>query len=180
MKRLFFLVLAAALSAISMAQDIQTSDDGLTVTYTKRTETSLLPQTIRNGNTYIVGNQVMNRYAYGAYLAQSCPQAAAQFNSGMNLSHAGWGLFAGGLALNTIAVSMGFAHPVKDQVLPYHHAMTAMYWTGNVLLTASIPVLIVGYCRQHNAANTYNTLTRPQPYVSMNISGNGLGLAYNF
>lgn len=157
---MLFWVLTIALSLSAMAQE--------------------MPLTVRNGNTYVVGNQVMNRYAYGTYLNEKCPQAAVQFNSGMNLSRVGWGLFAGGLALNTVAVSMGLAHPVKDEVLPYHHAMDAMYYTGNAMLTASIPVLIVGYVKQHNAANTYNSLAGSQAYVSLNMSGNGFGIAYNF
>lgn len=178
MKRVFFAVLMIALSTIIMAQNFETSEDGLSVTYTKQTND--LPMTYRSGNTYVVGNQVMNRYQYGAYLCQNCPQAYAKFNLGMNLSHAGWGLFAGGCALNTTAFIMGMCHPVKDAVLPYLHAMNALYWTGDILLTASIPVLIVGYCKQHNAANMYNSLRNSQQYVSLNMGSNGLGIAYHF
>lgn len=62
MKRVIFAVLMIALSTIVMAQNFETSEDGLSVTYTKQTND--LPMTYRSGNTYVVGNQVMNRYQY--------------------------------------------------------------------------------------------------------------------
>lgn len=159
MKRLFILLFTAALSLTAFAQ------------------TSLQP-TVRSGNTYTVGDLKMNRYEYNAYLNQNCPQAYADFNKGMKLSNAGWGLFAGGLALDVASITMAFCHPVKDEKLPYHYAMDAMFITGNTMLAGSLPLLIVGYVKQHNAANTYNSLT--QQYVTLNLSNNGLGLAYHF
>lgn len=55
---------------------------------------------------------------------------------------------------------------------------------GTALELASIPTLCVGYAKMHNSVDTFNAACysrmKTKAYWSVNASGNGIGLAYNF
>ena len=177
MKKIVILTLALVGSLCAYAQDFQLSEDGLTGVYTiKQTAEPIY----RAGNTYIMGNQTMDKFQYAGYLKNTCPAAYAKFHSGYTLSSIGWGCFAGGLALEvasniTRIVQLSYGTN-PSQYYPWYATVD---WLGHTLTTASIPLLIIGYCKQHNSVGIYNNAIG-QPYVTLNATEGGIGIAYHF
>lgn len=152
----------------------------------------------RSGDKYFADNQQMNKKAFAAYMQENAEaNLANQFKSGLTVANAGWGLFGGGLGVETIGFvtmaatgALGAAKDSKgastDQVAKTvtgaAAAGIAMYITGALASTAGIVCLAVGYSRMHNSADifcaTHNQ--KPQAYLSVKADQNGLGLALNF
>jgi hypothetical protein len=59
-----------------------------------------------------------------------------------------------------------------------------LYAIGGLFLTIGIPLKIIGVSTKNKALNTYHILnypsTQPASNLQLNLSGNGLGLAYKF
>jgi len=180
------ILLAATCMLVSIlaanAQTYQTSDDGLSVTYTRTADgqSDALQPIYRSGNTYILGNSAMNKYQYAGYLRNTCPAAYAKFNTGYALSSAGWGLLAGGIGMQIGASVMYHLNGYHGDSY-YHHIARGLEYTGHTCVSVSIPLLIVGYCKQHNSVGVYNSsIGDPVPYFSLNATDGGIGIAYNF
>ena len=182
----FMCTIALILSAQHVAaQEIKMSDDGLTCTYTKADPNAASAVTVatnepiyRAGNTYILGKQTMDKYQYAAYLRNTCPAAYAKFHSGYTLSSVGWGLLAGGLALELSSAIMWWYRP-NSYYGHYAELNNFVGCLGHTLTVASVPLLIIGYCKQHNSVGVYNSAIG-QPYFSLNASQDGVGIAYHF
>ncbi len=151
---------------------------------------------IRSGNTYIVDGQAMNKKAFDGFLKNTNATAYNKFNNGYKLSKAGWGLFGGGLGLETVAFIMAAATPavamkaadnasdeavVKTSV-GYTTGMALAYIAGAAATTAGIVCLGVGYGRMHNAADVYNVDCQKKPVAELQLTaGRGtIGLACKF
>ena len=182
----FMCTIALMLSAqFAAAQEIKMSDDGLTCTYTKADPNAASAVTVatnepvyRAGNTYILGKQTMDKYQYAAYLRNTCPAAYAKFHTGYTLSSVGWGLLAGGLALELSSAIMWWYSP-NSYYGHYAAVNNFVGGLGHTLTVASVPLLIIGYCKQHNSVGVYNS-SIGQPYFSLNASQDGVGIAYHF
>ena len=182
----FMCTIALILSAQHVAaQEIKMSDDGLTCTYTKADPNAASAVTVatnepiyRAGNTYILGKQTMDKYQYAAYLRNTCPAAYAKFHTGYTLSSVGWGLLAGGLALELGSAIMWWYSP-NSYYGHYAAVNNFVGGLGHTLTVASVPLLIIGYCKQHNSVGVYNSAIG-QPYFSLNASQDGVGIAYHF
>ena len=182
----FMCTIALILSAqFAAAQEIKMSDDGLTCTYTKADPNAASAVTVatnepiyRAGNTYILGKQTMDKYQYAAYLRNTCPAAYAKFHTGYTLSSVGWGLLAGGLALELSSAVMWWYRP-NSYYGHYAAVNNFVGCLGHTLTVASVPLLIIGYCKQHNSVGVYNS-SIGQPYFSLNASQDGVGIAYHF
>lgn len=182
----FMCTIALMLSAQHVAaQEIKMSDDGLTCTYTKADPNAASAVTVatnepiyRAGNTYILGKQTMDKYQYAAYLRNTCPAAYAKFHTGYTLSSVGWGLLAGGLALELGSAIMWWYRP-NSYYGHYAAVNNFVGGLGHTLTVASVPLLIIGYCKQHNSVGVYNS-SIGQPYFSLNASQDGVGIAYHF
>ena len=182
----FMCTIALMLSAqFAAAQEIKMSDDGLSCTYTKADPNAASAVTVatnepvyRAGNTYILGKQTMDKYQYAAYLRNTCPAAYAKFHTGYTLSSVGWGLLAGGLALELSSAIMWWYSP-NSYYGHYAAVNNFVGGLGHTLTVASVPLLIIGYCKQHNSVGVYNS-SIGQPYFSLNASQDGVGIAFHF
>jgi len=131
----------------------------------------------RYGQTYMLNDQTaMRGDAYGVFLSQRCTAAYQQYMSGRRTATAGWVLFGAGLGLATAGV--GMTTGIFGDC--YTEGFLFMYGAA-ACETAAIPMLIVGYCKQHRSADTYNlAASRPQAYWTVGTTRNGLTLSYNF
>jgi len=81
-----------------------------------------------------------------------------------------------------VAVSIGCATVVNNTGVAA--AGVAFYIIGSCAVTASIVCLGVGYARMHNSADiymaNYNNARKPQAYLQLQTSKDGLGLALKF
>lgn len=163
----------------------------------QETSTPPLQPTVRVGEKYKVGSEVMNARAYRGYLQNTCPSAFSQYDNGYKTAMAGWGLLAGGPVL---AVGIGFpmallggfggsAYPPGEAPSSIRRSSTAMIVVGyssiaigGAAFVASFPCLGVGYSRMHKAAKVYNTSCANQPttYWTFQTTGDGMGLALHF
>ena len=179
---MFMCTIALILSAQHVAaQKFVMSDDSLSCTYIKSDASAdavSYEPVYRAGNTYILGKQTMDKYQYAAYLRNTCPAAYAKFHTGYTLSSVGWGLLAGGLALELSSAVMWWYSP-NSYYGHYAELNNFVGCLGHTLTVASVPLLIIGYCKQHNSVGVYNSAIG-QPYFSLNASQDGVGIAYHF
>lgn len=186
MRKIFLLAALVVGFSTAMAENISCGDDGtsLSYTYTKRPtsytmvkEQSAVGYITRRGNTYILGNQVMKDLEYSAFLRQKCPAAYLQYESGHRTSVAGWSLLGCGAGL--CGLGWMLASGVTGDGL---YSGVYMSYLGSLSMAASVPTLIVGYCRMHSSADTYNVncTHRTVAYWSINMHPDGVGLALNF
>lgn len=153
----------------------------------------------RTGQMYYYGQSVMDQKAYTLFLQQKCPAAYQQFRRGYNTSIAGWVLLSAGVGLtvgSTAAMIVDRYNELKRREEIRKNDPNAFYeshfpFVGMLILgvgvgleIASIPTLCVGYSRMHNSVDVFNANCAAKmtvrPYWSLNASGNGIGLAYNF
>jgi len=155
-------------------------------------------QVSRKGNTYFADGQTMKKKAFAAYMQDKAEaNLAAQFQSGLTVANAGWGLFGAGLGLEMAGFICTGASGVSGMKADEKGATggqvagtvtglaaggLAMILIGSGSVTASIVCLGVGYARMHQSADAYivNQKQKPQAYISVKADGNGLGLALNF
>lgn len=132
----------------------------------------------RSGNTYIYGNQVMNKQGTLEWLKnQNCPVAYEQFSSGLHTANVGWFMLAVGLGVDlagTIVLARN-GNRVAGGVL---------VGVGCALEIACIPTIIVGYSKMHQTVDVYNATcsatAQAKPYWAIQVSNSGLGIAYKF
>jgi len=160
----------------------------------------------RSGNTYMANGQSMDKKAFAVYMQENAEaNLSSQFKSGLTVANAGWGLFGGGLALEigglacTIAGISNTSRTVTDVIdseasdieistsvtknAGVAAAGTALWLLGSATLTSGIVCLAVGYSRMHRSADIFaiqHNQSKPQAYLSLKTSSNGLGLALNF
>ena len=132
----------------------------------------------RSGNTYYFENKEMNKRETMQWLeTQNCPAAYEKFQSGYRTANLGWGFMATGLSLDLLGTIIAFA--AHNQQLGY-----VFMGMGGALEVCCIPTLIVGYCKMHNTVDVYNNTcgrtAQVKPYWALQVSDNGLGIAYKF
>ena len=153
---------------------------------------------VRKGDRYTVnGITYINSTEFRGYLKNTNPDLFAQYNKGYKLGMAGWGLLAYGTAMMPTSFILSLFHHDTPDVDPitgkedYHHEEDARWskgWCSSfaiaaAALAASIPMLGIGYYKMHKSVDVYNvSLQRaaPQTFWSIQLSGNGIGVAYNF
>lgn len=152
---------------------------------------------VRKGDRYTVnGITYINSTEFRGYLKNTNPEVFAQYDQGYRIGMAGWGLLAYGVAMTPTSVIMLFANqPFTDNMSPEKEkriraASNRWFagWLTNLIVAsgafaASIPMLGIGYYKMHKSVDVYNvSLQRaaPQTYWSIQLSGNGIGVAYNF
>lgn len=181
----FMLILAAAIMAVcANAQEVKSTS----VNEAPQGRSMLLE---RAGNTYFYGDKKMNRYQMlDWYAHQNCQAAYEGFRSGFKVANAGWVCFGLGLGLGVagagcvLGSGVTAAQAQSGQPLPpLAYAGVGLSVTGNLLVVASIPCLIVGYVRMHRSVDTFNVdraYNRSQTYWAVQSGANGLGLALHF
>jgi len=174
MRKSYFLMLFAALLALPMSAQIS-----------------------RSGNKYFADGMVMNKTSFAAYMQQNAEAAlASKFKSGLTIANVGWGLFGGGLAINTAgfiticATGVNIdksksASEATSLALGGSATAATLYLIGSSITTAGIVCLGVGYGRMHKTADNYAFISnsnrqRPQAYITLQTSKDGLGLAVKF
>lgn len=184
--RLLFAAIAAIMAVGVMAQEsnIGKDEDPLSYTYTKRPmsytlvkESATSGYITRCGNTYMLGNQAMRGSEYSAFLQQNCRPAYIKYVYGHRTATAGWSLLGCGAGL--CGLGWLLASGVTGDGL---YTGVYMAYVGGLSMTASVPTLIVGYCRMHDSADMYNAscANKTAAYWSVNIHPDGVGLALNF
>ncbi len=196
MKKSLLTLVLLAICAAGFAQVPQEKENVVyQVTVNKNdpsTRTDYQKALTRSGNTYFLGNQVMDKKAYIRFLETNCPAAWQKANSGYKTATAGWcllgigaGLELGGV-IGVIATTGSIINGTTDDGMTAVNstlALAALYYVGTFSIVASIPTIAVGYAKMHNSVDVYNvacTTAQVRPYWSIQTSKNGIGLAYNF
>ena len=154
---------------------------------------------VRHGDRYTVeGMTYINSTEFRGYLKNINPEVFAQYDKGFRIGMAGWGLLAYGTVMMPISAFMFIitrAHPdepVTNQSTTYETydggidpafgIWISSFALASAALCVSIPLLGVGYHKMHKSVDDYNVSHRaaPQTYWSIQVSGNGIGVAYNF
>lgn len=131
---------------------------------------------VRKGDRYTVNSiTYYNSTAFRGYLKNTNPELFAQYNQGYKLGMAGWGLLSFGIVLGATLYPW-----IRTQVLIL--TMPLQGALGGAAMIAGISLLGIGYYKMHKAVDAYNVSLRPAPqtYWSIQVSGNGIGVAYNF
>ena len=131
---------------------------------------------LRYGDRYVVaGVTYNNSTAFRNYLRNTNHEIFSQYNQGYKLGMAGWGLLAYGTVTGLTSVLW-----MRTQVVILTLPLQATI--GGLAMIAGISLLGVGYHKMHHSVRSYNSAHRPSPqtYWSIQLSGNGIGVAYNF
>lgn len=166
---------------------------------TNRGATTAPTPLYRVGEMYCYGETTMDKKAYLLFLQQNCQDAYLQFRQGYNTSIAGWVLLSAGLGLDIGATTAMIVQQSKERKawekrrktdsMAYYDSHFPfipfiLIGVGAALEIASIPTLCVGYSKMHNSVDIFNakcsSKITARPYWSVNASGNGIGLTYNF
>ena len=114
---------------------------------------------------------------------KNCPKAYNYYKSGKTLSYTGWGMLGAG-GVTTIVGAVLFTLPWSPSVENLNIAGESLLIIGSIITGVSIPLLCVGYNRQHNAYKQYNKycLEQKNKSLSLNLTAgkNGVGLALQF
>ncbi len=154
---------------------------------------------LRYGDQYTVGSTIYeNSTAFRNYLKNTNHEILSQYDNGYRIGMTGWGLFVYGTVMMPISAFMFIitrAHPdepVTNQSTTYETydggidpafgIWISSFALASAALCVSIPLLGVGYHKMHKSVDDYNVSHRaaPQTYWSIQVSGNGIGVAYNF
>lgn len=129
----------------------------------------------------------MNKKEYEWFLFNNCPKAYEQYKVGKQLSGAGWGVFAGGLALGGLGLALFFS---DIELVPYHYE-AAQGAASRILMSigftsavgGGIPLIAIGSVRKNRAYKLYyEQCSSSAAPISFNLTAgqNGLGVAMNF
>lgn len=137
-------------------------------------------QIIRKGSSYVYAGRQIDKYDYVTLLQNNCPKAYQYYKQGRVLSTTGWVIFA----LSPVMIAAGSVM-ITDYNLSVAYAGIGLLSVGCVGMTCvSIPLLAVGYTKQHKSVNIYNQRCAQTPIspIVFNITAgqNGLGLALRF
>lgn len=127
----------------------------------------------------------MNKKEYEWFLFNNCPKAYEQYKIGKQLSGAGWGIFAGGLAIGGTGLFLYFAN------LDYRYYDQEQGAASRILMSigftsavgGGIPLLAIGSVRKNRAYKLYyEQCSSSAAPISFNLTAgqNGLGVAMNF
>lgn len=139
----------------------------------------------RNNGKYQYKEQEIDKLTYKELL-ETCPKAYDYYKKGEKLSTAGWVLMGIGPASIIGGAMMMVTGPTNyGSNEPSAVAATgiALMIVGSVSTCVSVPLLSIGYYRQHNAYQIYNSkCTSSRSVLSFNLTAgqNGLGLAMKF
>ena len=135
--------------------------------------------------SYMVGEQEMSKLEFQQWLKeQQCWEAYNQFRKGRSITIAGWLLMsvgvAEGLGVTLLGLAGGSSKKSNNSTLRIGMAVF-----GGCLVVASVPTIVVGYKKMHNAVDVYNVSCSKnklavQPYWAVQASSDGIGLAYHF
>ncbi len=148
-------------------------ENGTTVYYSKMNEyfesesyNQIFRLTTRN---YYHKGEFFQRAQMADVLKNTCDVAYKEYRKGKTINYTGWGLFAGGIALNGVGLSL----------LSYgaYEAGSATITLGSMTTLASIPTIIVGRYKMNNAYKKYNNQNLS---LNFGISPTGVGLALQF
>jgi hypothetical protein len=134
-----------------------------------------------------------NNYRPGSWLddmSYDAPDLYRSYRSGKTLSGLGMGFTIGGLAMMVIGVATADTDTQSSgtQTTVYLSGDgAAVFGLGLVFTLVGTPIWIVGSAKKRNAKNAYfrefgelNLPTLPSPYLKLNSTSNGMGLAYVF
>ena len=139
----------------------------------------------RNNGKYQYKEQEIDRLTYKELL-ETCPKAYDYYKKGEKLSTAGWVLMGIGPASiigGTIMMVTGPTNHGSNEPSAVVATGIALMVLGSVSTCVSVPLLSIGYYRQHNAYQIYNSkCTSSRSVLSFNLTAgqNGLGLAMKF
>lgn len=147
----------------------------------------------RVGSKYHYGDVVMNRRECRDFMLYNQQvDAYKQFKSGYQMYTAGWSLMGIGLAADAFSIgfSVGLLASFKqDPDAPTMGPMLAILLVSVPILAGglafnitSIPLICVGNKRMNASVDAYNIAqpTATKPYLSLQTTQNGVGLALKF
>ena len=136
-------------------------------------------------NEYVYMGNYMNGKEFELFLRNNCPKACHQYKLGKQLINAGWGVFAGGMAISSVGVILMSVHnSTSDPGGNLTAGMVTSLLGVGIILTTTIPLLCVGYKQRNNAYKVYNDqcASSAAAPITLNLTAgqNGIGLALNF
>jgi hypothetical protein len=127
-----------------------------------------------------------NNYRSGSWLddmSYDAPDLYRSYRAGKTLSGIGMGFTIGGLAMMVIGVASVDENSTDEEL----SNSAAVFGFGIVCALVGTPLWIVGGAKKRHAKNVYfrefgelNFPTPPSPYLKLNSTSNGMGLAYVF
>ena len=202
MKKLIILLTATMMAVNAVAQSVETP--------TAAAPAAANTRLYCVGNDYYYQGQVLNQSEMLDFYAQhNCQAAYDRFKEGKRTATIGWAFLGVGVAFDLGAVTcfgayMGRRYANKsynmparkvaasgsvDTSDPAYMGMVACGTAAALFELAAIPCLVVGFHKQHTSVDVYNILTNtaaipqhkePQPYMAIQSSASGLGLALHF
>ena len=118
---------------------------------------------------YYHKGQLYHRSQMADLLKNTCDVAYKEYRKGKTINYTGWGLFAGGIALNAVGLSL-LSYGAWD-------AGSATIAIGSMTTLASIPTIIIGQYKINNAYKKYNNQNLS---LNFGINSTGFGLALQF
>ena len=109
-------------------------------------------------------------------LRNTCDAAYKTYKNGKKLNAAGWGLLAGGIALDATGICLLAYGPHGH---PGFVSLTGdiMLGVGTTAIVASIPTLLIGQYKINNAYKKYN---KHELALGLSVNSTGLGLTLMF
>lgn len=109
-------------------------------------------------------------------LRNTCDAAYKTYKTGKKLNAAGWGLLAGGIALDATGICLLAYGPHGH---PGFVSLTGdiMLGVGTTAIVASIPTLLIGQYKINNAYKKYN---KHELALGVGVNSTGLGLTLMF
>ena len=124
-------------------------------------------------------------------MSVNSPYHYHKYKSGSTLASFGAGLTIGGVAAAIIGVAVADKETIKDgtsTTINLSGPGAGVFVVGMVSALAGTPLWIIGGTKKRNAMNSYlrefgysyQAPVQPSPYLQLNSTSNGLGLAFVF
>lgn len=131
---------------------------------------------------YMLGDQFLEQAQYEQYLQKNCPMAYKNLCKYNDNWKTGWILAGVGISTTVIGSVVYFVGLFMEE-LPAAICGGVLLLAGDILATASIPVLIISGIKRNRVPDFYNQVCgRQKSSMSLNFQavGNGVGLALKF
>ena len=122
-----------------------------------------------SSRNYYYEGRFYHRSQMGDLLKNTCDVAYKQYRKGKTLGYVGWGLLAGGIALDAAGVSL--------MMYGEYYSGEALLALGSAATLASIPTIIIGQYKVNNAYKKYN---KQNLSLNLGLNPTGVGLALQF
>ena len=173
---------------VEMNEQIKKYEEIVALDETPEKNAPVMSYVSRFGNTYYYECRRMRGADYELFLRENCSKAYSVYRNGQRIATAGWALLGFGFVLDCTASAIFYSSINSSNITNGTYMEPPLLASifsiiGTCCEIACIPTLCVGYAKKHRSADIFNTTCASkgsQAYWSINMSQNGLGVAYNF